>query len=47
MPRQAGQAGDIPTEGVMRLPSPEWLLRRAEETKAKEQAALAAQPKPD
>jgi Pyruvate/2-oxoacid:ferredoxin oxidoreductase delta subunit len=37
--------GDIPTEVLMSLPSPEEILRRAEEAKAKAQAALAAQPR--
>jgi len=37
------QAGDIPAEVLMSLPSPEEILRRAEEAKAKAQAALAAQ----
>lgn len=37
------QAGDIPPEVLMSLPSPEEILRRAEEAKAKAQAALAAQ----
>jgi Pyruvate/2-oxoacid:ferredoxin oxidoreductase delta subunit len=36
-------AGDIPPEVLMSLPSPEEILRRAEEAKAKAQAALAAQ----
>ena len=35
-------AGDIPAEVLMSLPSPEEILRRAEEAKAKAQAALAA-----
>jgi Pyruvate/2-oxoacid:ferredoxin oxidoreductase delta subunit len=39
------QAGDIPPEVLMSLPSPEEILRRAEEAKAKAQAALAAQGK--
>jgi Pyruvate/2-oxoacid:ferredoxin oxidoreductase delta subunit len=38
-------AGDIPAEVLMSLPSPEEILRRAEEAKAKAQAALAAQPR--
>jgi Pyruvate/2-oxoacid:ferredoxin oxidoreductase delta subunit len=38
-------AGDIPVEVLMSLPSPEEIMRRAEEAKAKAQAALAAQPK--
>jgi len=37
------QAGDIPAEVLMSLPSPEDILRRAEEAKAKAQAALALQ----
>lgn len=36
------QGGDIPAEVLMSLPSPEEILRRAEEAKAKAQAALAA-----
>lgn len=40
------QAGDIPPEVLMSLPSPEEIQRRAEEAKAKAQAALEAQPKP-
>jgi Pyruvate/2-oxoacid:ferredoxin oxidoreductase delta subunit len=36
------QAGDIPPEVLMSLPSPEEIQRRAEEAKAKAQAALAA-----
>ena len=36
------QAGDIPVEVLMSLPSPEEILRRAEEAKAKAQAALRA-----
>ena len=39
------QAGDIPAEVFMNLPSPEDILRRAEEAKAKAAAALAAQAK--
>ncbi len=39
------QAGDIPLEVLMSLPSPEQIQRRAEEAKAKAAAALAAQPK--
>ena len=39
------QAGDIPLEVLMSLPSPEEIQRRAEEAKAKAAAALAAQPK--
>ncbi len=39
------QAGDIPAEVLMSLPSPDEIMRRAEEAKAKAQAALAAQPK--
>ncbi|HEU0010389.1 MAG TPA: ferredoxin family protein [Verrucomicrobiae bacterium] len=38
------QSGDIPPEVLMSLPSPEEIARRAEEAKAKAQAALAAQP---
>ena len=38
------QGGDIPSEVLMSLPSPEEIARRAEEAKAKAQAALAAQP---
>lgn len=37
------QSGDIPPEVLMSLPSPEEIARRAEEAKAKAQAALAAQ----
>jgi Pyruvate/2-oxoacid:ferredoxin oxidoreductase delta subunit len=37
-------AGDIPMEALMSLPSPEEIMRRAEEAKAKAAAALAAQP---
>jgi hypothetical protein len=36
------QAGDIPPEVLMSLPSPEEILRRAGEAKAKAQAAIAA-----
>ena len=36
-------AGDIPPEVLMSLPSPEEIQRRAEEAKAKAQAALAVQ----
>ena len=36
-------AGDIPPEVLMSLPSPEEIQRRADEAKAKAQAALAAQ----
>ena len=39
------QAGGIPAEVLMSLPSPEEIQRRAEEAKAKAAAALAAQPK--
>jgi Pyruvate/2-oxoacid:ferredoxin oxidoreductase delta subunit len=39
------QGGDIPTEVLMSLPSPEEVQRRAQEAKAKAQAALALQPK--
>jgi len=38
------QAGDIPPEVLMSLPSPEEIARRAEEAAAKAKAALAAQP---
>ena len=37
------QSGDIPAEVLMSLPSPDEIMRRAEEAKAKAQAALAAQ----
>jgi Pyruvate/2-oxoacid:ferredoxin oxidoreductase delta subunit len=37
------QAGDIPPEVLMSLPSPEEIARRAEEARAKAQAALATQ----
>ncbi len=37
------QSGDIPPEVLMSLPSPEEIVRRAGEAKAKAQAALAAQ----
>ncbi len=37
------QAGDIPPEVLMSLPSPEEIARRAEEAAAKAKAALAAQ----
>jgi Pyruvate/2-oxoacid:ferredoxin oxidoreductase delta subunit len=37
------QSGDIPPEVLMSLPSPEEIQRRAEEARAKAQAALAAQ----
>ena len=37
------QSGDIPAEVLMSLPSPDEIVRRAEEAKAKAQAALAAQ----
>ena len=37
------QSGDIPAEVLMSLPSPEEIMRRAEEAKAKAQAALAMQ----
>ena len=40
------QSGDIPAEVLMSLPSPDEIARRAEEAKAKAQAALQAQPKP-
>ena len=36
-------AGDIPPEVLMSLPSPEEIMRKAEEAKAKAQAALAKQ----
>jgi len=39
-------AGDIPPEVLMSLPSPDEILRRAEEAKNKAQAALAAQNPP-
>ena len=39
------QAGDIPAEVLMSLPSPEEILRRAGEARAKAQAALAVQQK--
>src|SRR5437773_11938263 len=38
-------AGDLPPEVLMALPSPEEIQRRAEEAKAKAQAALASSPK--
>ncbi len=38
------QAGDIPAEVLMSLPSPEEILRRAAEANAKAAAALAHQP---
>jgi len=38
------QSGDIPMEVLMSLPSPEEIQRRAEEAKAKAQAARALQP---
>ncbi|HSH94867.1 MAG TPA: ferredoxin family protein [Roseimicrobium sp.] len=38
------QSGDIPAEVLMSLPSPDEIMRRAEEAKAKAAAALAAQP---
>ena len=37
------QTGDIPPEVLMSLPSPDEIVRRAEEAKARAQAALAAQ----
>lgn len=37
------QSGDIPPEVLMSLPAPDEIVRRAEEAKAKAQAALAAQ----
>ncbi len=37
------QSGDIPAEVLMSLPSPDEIMRRAEEAKAKGQAALAMQ----
>jgi Pyruvate/2-oxoacid:ferredoxin oxidoreductase delta subunit len=39
------QSGDIPAEVLMSLPSPDEILRRAEEAKAKAQAALEANQK--
>ena len=39
------QSGDIPAEVLMSLPSPDEIMRRAEEAKAKAQAALAMQTK--
>ena len=42
MPDQTRPGGDIPMEVLMNLPAPEEILRRAEEAKAKAQAALAA-----
>jgi len=39
------QSGDIPNEVLMSLPSPDEIVRRAEEAKAKAQAALTAQGK--
>src|SRR5947207_667934 len=36
------QSGDIPAEVLMSLPSPDEIMRRAEEAKAKAQAALSA-----
>ena len=38
------QVGDIPPEVLMSLPSPDEIARRAEEAKAKAQAALMSQP---
>jgi len=38
------QSGDIPPEVLMSLPSPDEIARRAEEAKARAQAALASQP---
>ena len=38
------QSGDIPVEVLMSLPSPDEIVRRAGEAKAKAQAALANQP---
>jgi Pyruvate/2-oxoacid:ferredoxin oxidoreductase delta subunit len=38
-------AGDIPVEVLMSLPSPEEIMRRAEEAKSKAAVALAAQTK--
>ena len=40
------QGGDIPMEVLMSLPSPDEILRRAGEAKAKAAAALAKQPQP-
>jgi len=37
------QSGDIPAEVLMALPSPEEIQRRAQEAKAKAEAALAKQ----
>jgi hypothetical protein len=37
------ETGDIPAEVLMSLPSPDEIARRAEEAKAKAQAALAMQ----
>ena len=37
------QAGDIPAEVLMSLPTPDEILRRAGEARAKAQAALAVQ----
>ncbi len=37
------RVGDIPMEVLMSLPAPEEILRRAEEAKAKAQAALQRQ----
>jgi Pyruvate/2-oxoacid:ferredoxin oxidoreductase delta subunit len=41
------QAGDIPAEVLMNLPSPDEILRKAEEAKAKAAAALAANQQRD
>jgi Pyruvate/2-oxoacid:ferredoxin oxidoreductase delta subunit len=38
------QSGDIPPEVLMSLPSPQEIARRAEEAKAKAEAALSHQP---
>jgi Pyruvate/2-oxoacid:ferredoxin oxidoreductase delta subunit len=40
------QSGDIPAEVLMSLPSPEEIVRRAEEAKARAAAALAGAGKP-
>ena len=40
------QSGDIPAEVLMSLPSPDEIMRRAEEAKAKAQAAIAANAAP-
>jgi hypothetical protein len=38
------QSGDIPPEVLMSLPSPDEIARRAQEAKAKAEAALSRQP---